>query len=161
MNAKQFYELVQSGTRPVIEITQEYDEGADIGMRMRALSISIDDPESQYACYIIKCDLKEFENYNEPFEKANWYDKNGQPTLKWRETGFYPRDGITELYLNVNDVDDIESALFKVVEENTIYNEYVQSESKLPYVVWLEDRVKLLQFCCRELEHKQLKTKVL
>lgn len=34
-------------------------------------------------------DYTEFEDYNERFESANYYDDNGNPTLTARESGFY------------------------------------------------------------------------
>lgn len=141
MKAKDFYELVQSGSRPVIEITQDYDEGADVGMHLRALSISIEDEGSKYEYYTIRCDLKEFEDYNYSFEKANWFDSKNNPTLRWRETSFYPSDGITEIYLNSN-CENTEGVIFKVVEENKVYNKYLQEKNEVNYVKWLENKVK-------------------
>ena len=143
MKYSEFIKMIDNGLQPVIEFTKEIEEldlDIDAGMRCKVLSCS--EPSKDDITVTLKCDLNEFRKYNEPFAKANFYDKNGNPILKWFDTLQYPKDGIYNIYIDTTDEYEL---LFNVVEESIHYRRYIESESKLSYVNWLEKRLNICE----------------
>ena len=87
-------------TKNIEDFEMDFDEN------MAAKVISYD-YKSNEKTFIIYMNFKEYEEENRKFEKANYWDKNNCPTLKWSETSYYPKDGKIELYfdsdLNISD----------------------------------------------------------
>ena len=57
----------------------------DTGMKTRVVGYQ----DKGDGCFMLQTDFSEFQQYNEGLMKSNYYDKNGQPTLKWSETAYY------------------------------------------------------------------------
>lgn len=67
------------------------------------------------------CDFSEFEEHNKKVGKANYYDKNGNPCLKWHESDFYPNTKREDVY--VMDDDPTAPWPFELSEEGPISTE--------------------------------------
>ena len=137
MNAKDFAKLVNSGIRPVVTFKASVDdkEGyweANMRGRITAARDNGDDVME------LTVDVTEFDEFNKPFESANYYDKNQNPTLTAREAGFYK--AVDTMYFDANE--DVGQVL--TVEDDSsikLFNEYRESGSDLSYVTWLERQV--------------------
>ena len=49
-------------------------------------------------------DTTGFDEHNDFYAKANYYDKNGVPCLTAKQAGDWPADGIVEIYLDESDL---------------------------------------------------------
>lgn len=100
MKLNEFIELINK-TKPVVrfnnKVETDFETGFDTGMMARAISFNYTDPD------VVKIDFefREFEEHNKNYEKSNWYDKQGNPTLKWSQTNFYPNSKIEDIYFTV------------------------------------------------------------
>jgi hypothetical protein len=76
----------------VVRITPEADNNyeieADEGMLARVISV-VDDSHGDDKMVKIELDFNDFKDHNARFQKANFYDKQGNPTLTWYESGLY------------------------------------------------------------------------
>lgn len=70
-----------------------HEADVDEGMKGRIIAFRAGSDES--FCKII-VELKEFEAHNDPLMQPTYYDKEGKPTLTWKETGKY--DGKETIY---------------------------------------------------------------
>jgi len=61
-------------------------------------------------CFRLVTDFSEFKEHNEKLMQANYYDKDGQATLKWCETTLYPKDCRTGDWM------DYSTPIFDVIE---------------------------------------------
>ncbi len=53
--------------------------------------------------FALKLDFKEYAEENKVYAERNYWDKNGEPTLAWHETGYYPTsDKLTVEYFEVS-----------------------------------------------------------
>lgn len=98
----------------VIEFTKEVEKtecDPDEGMRGKVLSIDLD---FRHDVLAVKIDYSQFVDFNKKLAKANYYDKDENPTKTWFETNFYPANHIGTEYFSPEDV-----KVLKVVEEVT------------------------------------------
>ena len=49
-------------------------------------------------------DFSEFEDFNKLLMLPNYYDDNGDPTLRWCDTKTYPKDAKETIFLNVTNL---------------------------------------------------------
>lgn len=136
MTGNELLRLLKTGQLPVVEFTREiedYESCIDRGMRARITRAEL------YTCDTIKVSfsLNEFEAHNRTFEKANYYNKVGEPVLTAREAGYYPKDGIESIVFRVNEDFDA----FHVVDANPLVVEHLNADTKLSYVEWLESEL--------------------
>jgi len=123
---------------PRIEDAEAYPEP---GMRAMAKRYSQNEPD---VCRVM-FDFAPFDDHNKAFEKANYYDHFGEPTLTAREAGQYkPED---DVYLTPTDE---MSPWFSVLPTASLalFTEYLkakESGAALPYVGWLEAQVLVLR----------------
>lgn len=132
ISCKEFIKILQSGKKPIVQFVKAVEDLEmmfDEGMRGRAISF-VEDEDGDVK---ITFEVKEFEAFNIPFMKPNYYDKHGNPTLKVIETPYYPKDGREDLYFSL----DGDLPLF-IVEDNGLFGEYSNSGSNDTYVLWLE-----------------------
>lgn len=76
----------------VIQFNAEVEKSEidfDRGMKARIVGYAITDPNEVFK---LDLDFSEFEEANKLLMQSNYYDKNSNPTLKWCETKFYPKD---------------------------------------------------------------------
>jgi hypothetical protein len=84
----------------VVQMTKacetDYEIYADEGMLARVLTVE-DDSHGDDRMVKIRLDFDEFKEYNEPLQKPNFYDRQGNPTETWYESGLY-EDGKDTIY---------------------------------------------------------------
>lgn len=138
MIGQDFANMIQSGLRPVITFTKEVDEleaYPEAGMRARVISAV----QKHDDIIVLRVDYTDFDEFNEQFETANYYDGDGNATKTARESGHYtPQE---DLYIGL----DAEIP-FSIVESNRLklYDQYRQHNKDFPgtsYVQWLEDQI--------------------
>lgn len=71
------------------------DDDMDNKMRGKVTSVI---SENDY--HILVIDLSDFFEYNKTVSEPSFYDNNGNPTLKFHETKFYPKDHIVRVYVD-------------------------------------------------------------
>lgn len=131
---------VENGRPLAIEFTKDVEdlEGyAEPGMRAHLVDYAIgrDDVVELRVNYQI------FEEFNRGLEKANYYDKNQQPTLTAREAGQYE---VTETYY-VMATDD-PSKYFTAIDPNLgLLQEWQNTDRQKSYVSFLEEQVAALR----------------
>lgn len=89
----------------VVRFTEEIEdfEGPDEGMIAALLNIE-DSPYEDDTLHLF-FDFSGYEEENKAVAKHDFYDNNGEPTLSWFETNFYPSDGKWDIYVfKTNDV---------------------------------------------------------
>jgi hypothetical protein len=126
--------MLQVGKNPVVRFTKMIDTfecEVDEGMLARAVSVRDEGDGTAKVVF----EVKEFEEINIPFMKPNYYDKDGNPTLRWIDTNFYPKDGIEKFYIETDG-----ETPFEVIEDNVALNDYRNSGSNLSYIQWLEEQ---------------------
>lgn len=126
--------LFQTGIKPVVrfnKLIEETEIDFDNGM-MTHLIEAIDKNDGTVK---VVFDFSEFEEHNIPFMKANYWDENNQPTLRWIDTNYYPKDKRVCFYIDTD-----QEIPFEVLNNNVAFNAYQQSGSKLSYVQWLEEQ---------------------
>lgn len=116
---------------------EELETFLDPYMRGRITSITQDHDSCK-----ISIDLNEFTEYNKQFMIANYYDKEGNPTLTAEQAGYSPKGGVEDIYVLCTDPC---SMYFSIVEENKLYKEYQKVKSEKSYVQWLEEQVNTLR----------------
>lgn len=70
------------------------------GMRAKIIAIRIKDQSRPNEHFEILFDLTEFETHNDQFMIAEYFDKERNPTLTWKESIFYPKDKKYKDYLS-------------------------------------------------------------
>lgn len=140
MKSKELYELVRQGKEPVIKFNKGVygycDDSFDPLMVGKIIDVSIEFEDS----YRFLVDMNDYEAYNRSVAPMEWKDKNGEATLTWFDTKYYPEDGIEAMYLPSSDIFDTKE-VFDFIEENTLFQEYVDSKSDISYVEWLESEL--------------------
>ena len=133
MNNREFAEIVQRDLRPIVAFTKAIEdcEGyAEKGMRGRIIGAKV----KHDGLVSLTVDFTGLDDFNKPFESANYYDKTGKPCLTARAVGRYqPR----EEYTVMSD----EETPFEVVEPEAIhlYEQYMAEKGEGEhYVTWLE-----------------------
>ena len=121
--------------RPEIENLEDYPETG-----MRAVITSAREHHSDMAR--VYFDFAPFDDYNKPLEKANWYDKDGQPSLTAREKGKYkPQEDFAF------GLDEDLDGYFEFANDSNValFNRYLAEKPPVAYVTWLENLVNSLQ----------------
>lgn len=118
---------------PRIEEQEAYTES---GMRAHILDYGVEHGD----VLKVKVSYELFEEFNQAFEKANYFDKNGNPTLTARQAGQYQ---VTEtLYMSPDE--PVDGYLTPIEPELGLLQEWQASGSKESYVSFLENRIKAL-----------------
>lgn len=61
-------------------------------MKAKIIGIQIREQGTPDEYYMILFDLTDYEEHNDQYMVASYWDKNHQPTLTWKESGFYPKN---------------------------------------------------------------------
>ena len=114
ITAQDFYSLVGKVVTFSNEI-EETESDFDPGMKARVSGVDIHDHD------LIKVffNFEEFLDHNRKFMKPNYYDKDGNSTLKWEETAFFPKNFISEDYFSLDFEDNI--IYFSEITEDKVY----------------------------------------
>lgn len=134
MRIQELSDLVSDGIRPVVEFNkgiEDLESYADTGMRARLIEAS-----PKHGDMNLRFDFSEFDSYNQRFEKSNYYDKQGQPTLTARQAGFY-----NPVHSFLFELKEDSEPYFEVVESESLklYDRYKASNETFSYVQWLEE----------------------
>lgn len=90
--------------------------------QMRGQLISINSLEDEDVDeLLVICNLSAFEEHNKRVAKHDWYDRDGNPSLSWFESGFYPDDGKVSFYIFGNL--DSEATVFRLIDIGCEYCE--------------------------------------
>lgn len=117
MTINELRRRVRRGDTVIVEFTKEienYETCIDEGMR--AIVVKVDNSDG-YDCSKVHFDLKPFDEYNDDFAQANYFDKNGAPTETAKENGQHPVDGIEYCYFADN-LDIVEFVEIDQIVEN-------------------------------------------
>ncbi len=146
MQAREFWDIINRYDKTFIAFTEkqptvtfnqdipEYSTGLENGMMAEMTYIS----EQQDMIHVV-CDLTNFKTYNKTFEKPIYEGENGA-SVKWSESFFYPEDNIVEFFIEAKN-----ELPFEVGPSNGLYKEYLESQSDLTYVKWLESTLLQLR----------------
>jgi hypothetical protein len=138
MTNKELFELVKSGTKPLVRVVNEsnIEEGIfDDGMIGRVEYAELDSTDEKYGTvYVFGIREDEFRLLNKDSMKCNYYDKQKSPTLNYIEAGYAPKNGIERTW--VMDYD----TTFELADDNILLKEYIEKKVDKPYVTWLEEK---------------------
>lgn len=136
MNARELKDALV-GTSLAIELGSGVVElEAYAAPKMRAHLVAVELQRDDIA--VLTVDYSEFDGYNQAFEQANYYDRDGNPTLTAREAGQYPER--EELYVMASE--DLEPKMLTLLPSSSLalIAEFKSSGSG-SYVRWLEDQL--------------------
>lgn len=138
MTNKELFELVKSGTKPLVRVINEsnIEEGIfDDGMIGRVEYAELESTDEKYGTvYVFGIREDEFRLLNKDSMKCNYYDKQNSPTLNYIEAGYAPENGIERTW--VMDYD----TTFELADDNILLKEYIEEKVDKPYVAWLEEK---------------------
>ena len=130
------FELVKNGLRPQITFMpdcENLESYPEAGMKARVLEVIPDDDD----IYRVKVDFEPFAEHNKAFESANYFDKNGKPTLTAHQAGYYkpvdvfyltPNEGPE--YLTIDDAKGVE-----------LFERFSKSGYPGTHIQWLEEQL--------------------
>ena len=131
---------VEDGRPLAIEFTKGIEdlEGyAEPGMRAHL----VDYLPSRDDVVELRVNYQIFEDFNRGLEKANYYDKDGKPTLTARESGHY---NVTETYY-VMATDDPAKYFSAIDPALGLLQEWQNTDRQKSYVSFLEEQVASLR----------------
>lgn len=130
---------IQNGFQPVVVIKNNIFEDSYLEKNMLAKIISVElEHEDDYIEATFKLDFSEFYETNKLIETANYNTIEGLKTAT--DANLVPSSFI-EFVSHCISYDE----LFFTVKDNPVFEEYIQSKSKLNYTMWLEEKfLKLL-----------------
>ncbi|MFB5759022.1 hypothetical protein [Paenibacillus medicaginis] len=114
MNGRELVDLINK--KPVVKFTEKVESEIECGFDDGMMARLVDFRDDGSGCFELKFDFSEFEQHNKRFEKINWYDKQGNPSLRWSETSFYPKNRIETFYIDY----DTEINFLEIVTEERI-----------------------------------------
>ncbi|EPP9373566.1 hypothetical protein PZF67_005271 [Pseudomonas aeruginosa] len=135
MNVQNLQELLAAGPVAIEfgECAEDLEAYVDPKMRAHVMSVRVGPDDVA----VLRVDYSAYDEYNKAFEKANYYDKNGNPTLTARETGNY--DFQEDLYVSASEeLDHILTALPGI---STQLLEEFNASGQTGYVRWLEEQL--------------------
>jgi hypothetical protein len=103
---------------------------------MRAHLVAVDLQRDDIA--VLKVDYSAFEDFNKVFEKANYFDAHGNPTLTAREAGQY--ESTEDLYVMASA--DLEEQMLTILPSDSLalIGEF-KACGHSSYVRWLEEQL--------------------
>jgi hypothetical protein len=92
LNSSNYLQYLQK----VVVFNSKIEEGEydfETNMKARILAIRIREEGTEEEHFEILFDISEFEAHNDQHMVPNYWDDNHQPTLTWKQSKFYPKDG--------------------------------------------------------------------
>lgn len=127
-------ELVKQGVSLEVRFNKfinEYETNFDEYMMARLIGVL----DKRDGTLKVSFDFKEYEDYNIQFMNPDYYDENQNPSLRWVDMKYYPRNKQESFY-----IDSDQDIPFELMNDNIALNDYKQSGTKLGYIPWLEER---------------------
>lgn len=75
----------------------DLDDIPDENMIGKIVSLGVD-PDSDESLHLV-VDVSGYEEHNKKVAAHNWFDENGNATLTWFDTKWYPENGICDIYV--------------------------------------------------------------
>lgn len=144
MTAKELYQILKSGTQPVIQISDDSnlfeDFELDCGCFTKALRVKDFDTETDTGkmLYCFVFDEASFREANKSMLSTDWYLR-GKNVGTYIDAGYTFPDGTLDLWVE-EDVD-----FFELVDDGSPFYEYKKSESDMSYIQWLESYYKQMK----------------
>lgn len=146
VQAREFWDIINRDDKDFVDFKEkqptvtfaqdirEYSTGLETGMMASLIYVA----EKQEMIHIV-CNLTNFEEYNKTFELPVYEGEDGK-FVRWSESFCYPQNKIVEFF-----VEGKNELPFEVGQGSELYKEYVESNSDLTYVKWLESEVLKLR----------------
>lgn len=141
MNMRTISDLVsalRSGVAIDVELAggiADQESYAETGMRGRLVRCHEYDED----VIVFSVDLKPYDRHNDTIASPYYYDASGVPCLTGKEAGYFPKDGIEEIYVGA-DAELEQWFILLCTEQITLYQEFLESDT-VSYVGWLEKRL--------------------
>jgi hypothetical protein len=123
---------------------EEMEAYPEKGMRARIVSVDEKDTHMKDLhdhMYIITFDYSEFDEFNEQFESANYYDKNSVACLTAREAKMY--DVKERIYFGSPELWPLEDYFTTLdARQNELLKRFKKSRAE-SYVEWLESQIEV------------------
>ena len=110
---------------PIVRFTPRIEEYLetyfDRGMKARVISIREEDKyaeEEGGIMYEVAFDFSEFDEFNKPYEQANYWDGHGEASLTASESGWKPKDSKDTVYFM--ELGDEENSYFEIIDQNFV-----------------------------------------
>jgi len=77
----------------------------DLATGMKGIIYKVEEliEDGEYGGHHIYINLEPYHKYNKQFETPVYWDKNGNPTVKWQDSSFYPKNHCIDFYVDSND----------------------------------------------------------
>jgi hypothetical protein len=95
-------------------LAEKIDLDPSKGMRGKVVSAVYGIEDGEERMWYITIDFSFWAEYNKAKQEPIWYDKNGEPCIKWHQTDFYPKNHLYSFYYEPSS--DYEEELFKMVD---------------------------------------------
>jgi hypothetical protein len=151
MKSKELEKIIRDGARPLVKLTDMFWEESfgEKGMIARITGVSENSwgmEGNTGACF--RMDYMENKTHNISLQTANWYDKDGEPTVTKIESGNIKEDELFEDALFDDAEDEVPIEFIDGVD--SLMGEYVTAVQKgthqdRTYVEWLEGVVRMLR----------------
>lgn len=133
-------QLHANGGKLVVEFLPpivDCESYAEAGMRAEIVAVA---PRDEDDVQRITFSFENFEDFNKPFESANYFDKKQAPVLTAREAGYY--NPVEVYYFMASET----IKAFKFVDDKSLalLNKYKASaeSASMSYVAWLEKQIQ-------------------
>lgn len=141
MKMNELLALLKEGQKPIVTFKpgiEDVEGYPEVGMRAQLVGC----PEVNTSDNTLKLtfDFSAFDDFNRPFESANYYGSNRQPNLTAREAGYYSEQ---ESFYFMLDEDVEHNFVLDDTESLRLYAEYRKSGFSGTYVQWLEQIVRI------------------
>lgn len=136
MTAKELYQILKSGTQPVIQISDDSNlfEDFELNYGCFTKALRVDDfdtdPDDGRMIYHFVFDEASFRETNKSLLSTDWYVR-GMKRGTYIDAGMTNSEGTISLWVE-EDVD-----FFELVDGSPLYD-YMKSGSPLSYIQWLE-----------------------
>jgi len=148
MKTKELIKILDEGCKPIIKFNKNSVDLDGPNSEMLGKIISYYDHEiieRGEETIWIKVDLSDYVEYNKRIANINFYDDNGNPTLTWFESKYYPKNNIFDLCLGlVESYKDADVRYFDISELSKYFQEYQNQNNFNNYIEFLENKLDKL-----------------
>lgn len=142
MELQQLRDILRTGAKFPITCkigVEEIECSLDEGMKGNIISVRKERDSADVV--VLKIDMTDFVEYNDPLMKKNFYNNDGVPCLNAKQADWYPKDNIETVYIDVEDFAKWFDRYFDHIDNNALFQEWRDTGMKIPYVNFLENIV--------------------
>lgn len=104
MKGRELYDMILSGKQPVATFSAKAEDWETcIDANMKGRLVRVEPYRYQSNVFELFIDLNEFDEHNDQFAVANYYNTEGIPIGTAKEVGFYPKDGVQTICMGYDD----------------------------------------------------------